>query len=580
MRSGKTFTAVVGVVLIGVMALVQTVMAQAKEEPTPRPIGGLSFADDLEVTVVSVDVYVRDKKGLAVEGLTKDDFVIYQDDVKMPISNFGVLTEDVFTHSFAAPVDQVLAGGPTPTPSPDAPEIRPIYMVLYVDNENLGPLDRNRVLRQVRDFVKDNLRPPTQMMVVSYQKSLKVEQAFTGDSLAILNSLRELRMHTGGRTERDSTRREITERLREEKDRIREDRSTGNNQHLRTGAYREIIAFAEEESNRLVFSVNAIRQVISMLSGLEGRKSIVYISDGLPMVPGLELFYEYSSLFHDSSILTKSAQFNRSRTFQSLTAAANGQDVVFYTIEAKGLAVSAGISAENRYNVDPLASSLGTSNYQDSLRFMADSTGGLAIINSNDVSRGLERIELDLHTYYSLGYTVNSSGSDKVHRIKVELADESANYKYRYRRRFVEKSRESRVQDTVMTALMVEVEDNPMQVALDIGRSTPSTSEHWTVPVHVSFPLRKVALVPDHKDYVGRVVLFVAARDEKGKQSDLQRQEHEVRIPAADYDEAQRKRFGLDVPLLMGEGSYWVAVGLMDQITRQASFYRVRISVP
>ena len=91
----------------------------------------------------------------------------------------------------------------------------------------------------------------------------------------------------------------------------------------------------------------------------------------------------------------------------------------------------------------------------------------------------------------------------------------------------------------------------------------------------MSFPLRKLALLPKGDDYVGRVVLFVAARDDDGKQSDLQRQEHDITVPAAQYEEAQRKRFGIDVNLLMEPGAYKISVGLMDQVTRQASYQRI-----
>ena len=126
-----------------------------------------------------------------------------------------------------------------------------------------------------------------------------------------------------------------------------------------------------------------------------------------------------------------------------------------------------------------------------------------------------------------------------------------------------------------MTGLMFELDENPMQVEIEIERQTPATSDRWILPVHVSFPLRKLALLPEADDYVGRVVLFVAARDEEGKQSDLQRQEHDIRVPAADYEEAQRKRFALDVSLLMEPGSYRISVGLMDQVTRQASYQRI-----
>jgi outer membrane lipoprotein SlyB len=60
----------------------------------------------------------------------------------------------------------------------------------------------------------------------------------------------------------------------------------------------------------------------------------------------------------------------------------------------------------------------------------------------------------------------------------------------------------------------------------------------------------------------------------------MQRQEHEIRVPAVDYEEAVRQRFGIDVTLLLDEGQQRVAVGLMDQLTRRSSYQRTVVTVP
>ncbi len=564
------------VVAFALMIMAGPVLA-AKKTPTPRPIGGLTFTDEYELTVVNVDVFVRDKNGKPIGGLTKDDFKIFQDGEEKPLSNFAVYTQEVFQHRFATPMP-----GPTPTPIPDAApelEIKPIYVVIYVDNENLRPLQRNRVLRKLRQWVKETLRPPMQVMVVTYQKSLKIVQPFTSDPREVTEALRSIRMQTGGRVERDSARGEIIDLMREYQgqERERPNASTTTAQ-LEMQTYRLISAFADEEANNLHFSLGAMREMITMLSGLPGRKSMLYISDGLPMVPASDLIYEFMAVFDNQQVLSQLSRYDMSSKFQSLTSYANGLGVSIYAVETQGLKVETGISAEYRYSQDITSMTVGAHNYQDSLRYLAENTGGLAIVNTNNVTPGLDRIRQDLYTYYSLGYTINSSGGDKVHRIKVECPTHP-DYKLRYRRRYIEKSLESKVQDKVMTSLVFDVDENSMQVDVTSGRPAPATSERWTVPLHISFPLRKVAVVPEGNDYVGRVVLFVAARDRDGKQSDLQRQEHEVRVPIKDYDEAQRRRFSIDVSLLMEKGNFTIAVGLMDQITRQASYKAIKMRI-
>ena len=113
---------------------------------------------------------------------------------------------------------------------------------------------------------------------------------------------------------------------------------------------------------------------------------------------------------------------------------------------------------------------------------------------------------------------------------------------------------------------MLPLDDNPMQIMIEIGSQGPAGETLWMVPFKLSFPLRRVALLPAGDDYVGNVTLFLAARNTKGDRSDVVRQNHEIRIKAADYDAAQLKRHTITANLLMEKGSHNVAVGILDQI--------------
>ncbi len=343
-------------------------------------------------------------------------------------------------------------------------------------------------------------------------------------------------------------------------------------------AHGQVVGFAEEEANSLQFTLGALRDTVTMLSGLPGKKVIVYISNGLPMIAGLDLFYAFSNTYQDSSAITESARYNQARQFNSLVANANAQDISFCTFGIGGLENPTIASAELGTQQDTMSASLGMQNYLDSLRFMADNTGGIAIVNTNDFTLGLEKVSQDFFTYYSLGYTLHQSGLDKVHKIEVEIPNHP-DYRVRYRRRFVEKSLESRVQDKVVTGLMFPLDDNPMEIMVEIGSQGPAGETRWMVPFQLSFPLRKVALLPMGDDYVGNVVMFLAARSTNGDRSDVVRQNHEIRVKAADYEAAQLRRYTISASLLMEEGTYSVAVGLLDPVTRAASFTTTKATV-
>ncbi len=564
--------------LCGLMAVV----VAAEDEPAGQPegrdaVGGLPFAGKIEVTLVNVNVYVTDKDGRAVTDLTADDFVLTHNGAVRSITNFGLFTDEIY-RSFYRP-DGAPLGPSTPTPVPGVEDLtkdsfRPVYVVLYFDNENSRTLDRNRLINQFRSFVRENLHPPVQMMVVSYTKKFEVLTPFTSDPGDIYDALREIKMMVGGRTEVDNMRKDI---LREFSEGQRGARGQVNPQTMGR-AHGMMIGFAEEEANRLQFTLGALRDTLTMLSGLPGKKIMVYASNGLPMVAGLDLFYAFANTFQESSTVTESARFNMTRHFNSLVSNANAQDISFYTFGVGGLENPAISSAELGSRQDVMSASLGQQNYLDSLRFMADSTGGIATLNTNDFTVGLDKVAQDFFTYYSVGFPLQQSGLDKIHKITIEIP-EHPDYRVRYRRRFVEKSLESRVQDTVVTGLMFPLEDNPMELMVETGDQAPATETRWMVPFSVSFPLKTVALLPAGDDFVASVNLFIAARNDRGDRSDVVRRDHEIRIAAADVERAQDDRFTISTNLLMESGSHTVAVGLLDPVTRQSSYTTTRVTV-
>jgi VWFA-related protein len=536
-----------------------------------QPVGGLAFRDEVELTVVNLVVSVTDRDGDPVTDLTVDDFEVYQDGKLKPVTNFQVYTKDVFKRYFAS--------GPALAPDLETPptdvsefEPQPVYLVMYVDHYNLNSMDRNRVLSQMGRFVRENVKPPVQMMVVSRLQSPQVIQDFTSDSEQVIEELRSMRKNSANRASIERDRANLVQTMQS-----REHNPSNLNDPIQVRS--QIRNLIREETTSLRSSLSALREIITMLSGLEGKKAIVYVSNGLPMVPGIDLYQTYASTFGDDSAFAEAVTNDQSRLFESLVSAANAQDVTFYTIDAGGLRAAGVATAEYSDSEDMRAASIGRQNYLDSLRFIADGTGGLAIIDTNDVRTRLDRVEQDLFTYYSIGYPLQQSGADKVHDIKVRLPAHP-DYEVRYRRRIVEKSLATRVQEKVVSGLRLEVDDNPMNIQLTPGSTVLASAERWTLPLKVSFPVSSIAMVPEGDDYVSRLVLFVAARDSEGGQSEVVQQNHEVRVPAGSIERAQDHRFKIDVSLLMKEGSHTVSVGLLDQVTHQSSYQTIKTRIP
>ena len=281
----------------GIMAAFTTIlavssMAAGQEVEKKEAVGGLAFVDEVQVTVVNIAVFVRDRQDRPVTGLTKEDFRLVQVGLARPLTHCAAYTEDVITRIMGE--REALAASPTP-PICDgraaeaasrqgdiaADLVQPVYIVLYVDNENIRPFDRNRVLAQVRRFVREVMKPHVQVMVVSVQRSAKIVQPFTNDPRAVQDALRSMTQLYGARVDHDRQRGRIIHDLHA----VMSDTSSGglrNDQVAARDLEDKIRIYAEEIAMELGYSINSLREVLTTLAGLPGRKVLVHVSSGLP----------------------------------------------------------------------------------------------------------------------------------------------------------------------------------------------------------------------------------------------------------------------------------------------------------
>jgi len=565
-------------VVVAALGIAAPAAATGERAEESLVVGGLSFREQVEVTVVNLDVYVRDADGDPVTGLRAEDFRVLQDGVAMPVSNFAAFTEEIVRAVVSEGGDgpaATPAPDAAPAPEPDAPEaeplprVQPVFIVLYVDNENIQPLDRTRVLTQVRQFVDQVMLPHVQVMVLSGERSLRVVQPFTDKPADVRAALREMARLSGARIDLDGTRRRIIGEMQRHVERGRSERY--DDYAARTEIEGEVRSYGEQLAMELDQAISRVREAALMLAGLSGRKIMIHVSSGLPMVAAKDLVNHLGSLFERGSTLPLLMRFDRRSAFRSLAATANAQGLSFYTIDATGLSGTAGVSAEHSRPIDPMVSAIHVNNMQEPLMYLAERTGGRAILDSNDVTGGLMELKEDLLTYYSIGYRVSTGGGDVVHAVEVDVPAHP-DYTVLHRRTFVEKSRETQVQDAVATGLILGIDDNPMRISVAAGPGGATAEERRMVPIEVSVPISAVALVPEGSDHVGRVVVFVATRDDEGRQSAVQRREVELRFPSEGLEQHLGERSVIELQLLMRPGFHRIAVGVLDVITRQASY--------
>ncbi|HKI87122.1 MAG TPA: VWA domain-containing protein [Thermoanaerobaculia bacterium] len=537
---------------------------QAKGETEGDSSSG--FYDTVNVSVVNVDVYVTDRQGKPVTGLKKDDFELFEDGQPVKVTNFYAVAEG---HPRHAPKPQLKsAQAPAPVPPNAQPQVPPeqqLSLIVYIDNTNIHPFSRNRVFSNLRRFLDNKVKRGDRVMLVSYDHSLHIRHPFTTDPGVIASALFKLETMTGGAVQADSDRRDIIKMIDQNKD--------VNSIEVRVRQY------AESVQNDLSFTLDALNQLVNSLAGLPGRKAVLYVSDGLPMNPAQDLYYAIQSRYPNTSMFNESFTFDASQKFEELTAQANSNRVAFYTIDAGGLRVDAGVTAESRsigLGID--VAQTHRSNLQSSLRLMAQNTGGLAILNTNDVTPGLDKVAQDFNTYYSLGYTPGHAGDGRYHRISVKIKGRR-DLKVRSRKGYRDKTTESRMADGTMSTLIFGYENNPLKVSLRFGAATRREDGYYLVPVNIRLPIGQLVLVPRNKAYDARVEVFVSAMDTDGRTSPVQRSPVPITIPADKVEKAKKQFYTYEARLLMRSGEQRVAVGVRDDIGATESFVQGVVDV-
>ncbi|MEM9558355.1 MAG: VWA domain-containing protein [Acidobacteriota bacterium] len=528
---------------------------------------GEIFMEQVDVDIVNIDVYVTDRDGEAITGLEADDFVVEVDGLAVPLTNFYAVTQGVpTTRGLGGPADAAPSADSQDAPRSrlelpilgEVPEEQKLWLVIYVDNFNIEPLQRNRIMPALRTFLGRTLRPGDHAMLVSYDRTLKVRHPFTADVEQVWAALDELEDDSG---HADLRARERFDALRQI-DQLRDvDRAMNYGRN-----------YADQVMNDVTFTVRALDEIVESLSGLPGRKAVVYVSSGLPMLAGEEVFHAIGLKFDSSEAFSEIARYNTTRSFERVTRQANTSRVVFYTLDAGGLRTSAMGAAEYDELQTPglrmAMDSVIVENGQASLRLMAEQTGGRAILNRNDTLVALNDAAQDFGNFYSLGITASVAESGRWHDLKVRVLRDDV--RVRHREGYRTRSLDGRVTGSIRSALSYDFAHNPLGIEIATARPRPQDDKQWLVPVQVKIPLRDLVILPrpDGK-WETSLQLFVGVIDDRGRMSEIDRVPLGLRLAEEHVDAAKKEAMVHTHRLLTTEGPQKIAIGVVDTYGRQ-----------
>ncbi|MBX7220167.1 MAG: VWA domain-containing protein [Blastocatellia bacterium] len=358
----------------------------------------------VSTSLVQIDAVVVDKQGRHVTNLTAEDFEILEDKQPQPISNFAYVSLQPVagTNSANLPLAKTPKDEYSLAPASSLPRtenIRRSY-VLVVDDLNLSAESIRRVQSALKSFLIEQMQPFDLVAILQTGKSQGILQQFTNDKRRLLGAVQNLHWNPAGRGRLSGAS-------------WGSDRSTSQATGGKGGLFDAELAEnlnAGRTENLIGASLSALRLAVKGLENLPGRKSILFLSDGLPQLG------TGNSRLHSS--------------FEKLVQQANRSEVVVYPIEATGLETGGLTGADRVSDTGTNLSTLQgirTSDRLDSqqgLRSLARETGGVAFLNSNNLNHSLGKVLEEQRGYYLLGYVLtNPADGDwlKAHRLAVRV---------------------------------------------------------------------------------------------------------------------------------------------------------------
>ncbi|HEY3380405.1 MAG TPA: VWA domain-containing protein [Vicinamibacterales bacterium] len=352
----------------------------------------------VRIDLVTTDVIARDNKGQFVSDLKPGDFEVYEDGVKQDITTMTLFHGGRQFSPLTAPPPPPEEGIILPPPRPTNDAAGRIF-IFFVDDLHLDFRNTGRIRELFTKIRKTLVHDGDMFGIVSTgPSSLAIDMTYDIKRLdeAIKkiagNGLKPNDIITGGET------------------------SEGPNEVR----YRAHVAFST---------------AYDLMKNLEGvhnrRKALIYVSNGYDFNPFSDarkknyMDQQPTPQGQDASAQQQAEQevdwqrqgqqfadADLARELADLTRTANRANVTMYTIDPRGLVGGPDIDEQ----VDPTEWQDYIRKSQDSLRVLADETGGIAVVNQNDFDRALKRIDAETSDYYVLGYYSSNPDPTKKRR--------------------------------------------------------------------------------------------------------------------------------------------------------------------
>jgi VWFA-related protein len=418
-------------------ALAGLLAALAAAQNAPVPVKDSIIR--VNTRLVEVDVVASDRNG-PIAGLKQSDFMVLDNGKPQRISEFTVKT------ARSRPQVKPLPPGAIANRANTLGEEPVEATVLLWDVINTDLADQAWVRQQVLTYLK-SMQPGERIALYRLSKSLKIIQDFTGDperlriALGSVSPEQSVNLSAGNLGNMAGTITVPAEPAADdnspeaEQTRAQIAMIQDLNQMQETAAM-EMQWYALRD--RALITFGALQQIADHLSGVRGRKKLIWVSGAFPAV-ATQLTARHIGTDSETSVMET---FNVNFQLQKAVRQLNEAHVAVYPIDARGLTYEnraegfgsnnlSGKTADGQKMSGTLSGGLLNPGY-DTMIFLAEGTGGRATYADNDIQGAMRRVFEDFEVSYTLGFYPSDQRLDgSYHSLEVKVNRRGANLRHR-----------------------------------------------------------------------------------------------------------------------------------------------------
>jgi VWFA-related protein len=608
--------AAIGCMVLICGAVLATAPAFAQEETTGAPPASTPvFTEEVEVNVVNIYVTVVDRKGAPVKGLAAADFRIEEGGEPMEITNFSAIGTVEVGIAGETPATGSEPAGAAAAPAAQALPVSQVAVVF--DHTGLERRQRGRVLKALVPWAGSATANGGRVMVAVLEPELKILQPLTADPSLVISALEEVDQRPAQGDMIKSSKRllvrdiQAAQTVSMDLQPMQPPVTTGGgggsggtgggtqpptSNNPWTQAKPVVGAMGEQQARTYLNQIETLRhqewsrvgqtlvgmdRLIRGMTGLPGRKDVLWVTEDLMIHPGLDLyqvfFTKFSSLSQKMTIVQPELWATERELLDEFWYIADVSQIagtVLHVVDASDRdreaanTGSAGADPETQWVTDQSGRGA-TAGYdftamrslEEGSAFLAQATGGSMFGSSRNFDEYFEALGRQLDSYYFIGYRRPGPADGKVHNYSVRLTRDDL--QVRTHERVPNPTDDQRLADIAVSRLLINEGPNPLQLEVSLGQTEPAEGDRYIQEIRLAIPARNLLLAEEGADQVGVLAVAVVAADADGVPLPARLVQLTVRLPAERVTASTVAMARLR--LLVEKASSQVAVAVRDQ---------------